>query len=249
VCATTTEGCPISRVFCEKWGFSPAPTTTTLPVPTSTRMPTTPARRMPTAATRRAVGSAAIARCAISTRRPRLHHRLPHVQLRTRRSSPITVRVAAALRSGVARRAPAPVAATLTAAPSPSFTRLTVRRRRERTEPAAIPTLRRTRAARRFRAGFRRTRSLAARTSVGLAAHLPPTRISAIGARARARPCRRPSAASLAETRPAHPTSGLHRRHMILLHRLPQLCRLLVERFRPRRALRPVETLRSAVNA
>jgi hypothetical protein len=202
-------------------------------MPTPTRMSTAPARRMSAAGTRRTVGTTSVR----PTRRPRLHHRLTHIQLRTGRSSPISIRVAPALRSCGTRRGAVPVTATLTAAPSTSFSRLAVRRRRERSEPAPISALRR--APLRFRARFRRTRGLAARAPVHIAI------LSRIRTRTRAGLCRYPSAA---ETRPT-PASRPHRRHVILRHRLPQLRRLLVERFRPRRALRPVEALRSAVNA
>jgi hypothetical protein len=150
-------GCPISRVLCEKWGTLPA-ALQPLPVPTPTRMSATPARRMPAATgTRRTVRTTSVTRRTISARRPWLHHRLPHVQLRTRRSSSIRIRVATALRSPGISRGTAPIAAAPTAAAPPSFRRLAVRRRRERTEPAAITAFRRARAALCFPARARRT--------------------------------------------------------------------------------------------
>jgi hypothetical protein len=163
VASITAPGAPFLASFARSGAFAGSKYFSeqphrTLAVPTPARMSTTPARRMPTpTGTRCTVGTTSVTRRTISARRPRLHHRLPHIQLRTRRSSSIRIRVATALRSPGISRGTAPIAAAPTAAAPPSFRRLAVRRRRERTEPAAITAFRRARAALCFRARLRRT--------------------------------------------------------------------------------------------
>ena len=86
--------------------------------------------------------------------RPWLHHRLPHVQLRTRRSRPASVTVGIAtslIRRRTGRRA-APIAATLAAA-RPFTCRLRMRWRCERPESATIAGFRRARRARAILSG------------------------------------------------------------------------------------------------